>query len=319
MHWLKILTPLCAASLLTVAAPFAQAQNPGDAVLLDMQKAFRSRNQAALTQLLPQAAGHPLEPWAAYWELKNRLESASPDEIQGFLNRYAGTYQEDRLRNDWLLLLGKQRDWNTFSQVYPKFRMRDDKSVTCYALLADALQGRGAPNVGQQVRDLWLAQKDADDGCTTAAGQLYANKLITDADVWRRARVATESNRQKAARDAVAIVAPEAADQVAQVFASPVKYLAGQSKARGRERKELALLALIHNQLWLGDGGVARAQALQAQIDAQQKANALVQQEVERLRSEVLELKTGYEMVEEKARGELGMLKPGEIYIQITQ
>ena len=81
----------------------------------------------------------------------------------------------------------------------------------------------------------------------------------------------------------------------------------------------LALLALIHNQLWLGDGGVARAQALQAQIDAQQKANALVQQEVERLRSEVLDLKDGNEMVEEKARGELGMLKPGEIYIQITQ
>ena len=81
----------------------------------------------------------------------------------------------------------------------------------------------------------------------------------------------------------------------------------------------LALLALIHNQLWLGDGGVARAQALQAQIDAQQNANALVQQEVDRLRSEVQDLKDGNEMVEEKARGELGMLKPGEIYIQITQ
>ena len=81
----------------------------------------------------------------------------------------------------------------------------------------------------------------------------------------------------------------------------------------------LALLALIHNQLWLGDGGVARAQALQAQIDAQQKANALVQQEVDRLRSEVQDLKDSNEMVEEKARGELGMLKPGEIYIQITQ
>ena len=81
----------------------------------------------------------------------------------------------------------------------------------------------------------------------------------------------------------------------------------------------LALLALIHNQLWLGDGGVARAQALQAQIDAQQKANALVQQEVDRLRSEVQDLKDGNEMVEEKARGGLGMLKPGEIYIQITQ
>ena len=66
----------------------------------------------------------------------------------------------------------------------------------------------------------------------------------------------------------------------------------------------LALLALIHNQLWLGDGGVARAQALQAQIDAQQKANALVQQEVDRLRSEVQDLKDGNEQEEEKARGD---------------
>ena len=245
MHWLKILTPLCAVSMLTVAAPFAQAQNSGDAVLLDMQKAFRARNQQALTQLLPQASGHPLEPWAAYWELKNRLETAAPDEVQGFLTRYAGTYQEDRLRNDWLLLLGKQRDWSTFAQVYPKFRMRDDKSVTCYALLVDASQGRAAPNAGQQVRDLWMSQRDADDGCTTAAGQMYASKLISEDDVWRRARVAAENNRQKAVRDAVAIVAPESVDQVAQVFASPAKYLAGQSKARGRERKELALLALI--------------------------------------------------------------------------
>ncbi|MEG0555952.1 MAG: transglycosylase SLT domain-containing protein [Comamonas sp.] len=245
MHWLKILTPLCAASLLTVAAPLAQAQNSADAVLLDMQKAFLKRDRSTLAQLLPQASGHPLEPWAAYWELKSRLETASPDEIQAFLTRYAGTYQEDRMRNDWLLLLGKQRDWLTFARVYPQFRMRDDKSVACYAVLADAAQGRIAPNAGQQVRDLWLAQKDADDGCTTAAGQLYAQKQLSEADIWRRARTATEANRQKAARDAVAIVAPDAADQVAQVFASPAKYLSGQSKSRGRERKELALLALI--------------------------------------------------------------------------
>ena len=272
MHWLKILTPLCAASMLTVAAPFAQAQNSGDAVLLDMQKAFRARNQAALTQLLPQASGHPLQPWAAYWELKNRLETSAPDEIQGFLTRYAGTYQEDRMRNDWLLMLGKQRDWSTFSRVYPQFRMRDDKSVTCYALLADAVQGRGAPNVGQQVRDLWMAQKDADDGCTTAAGQMYASKLISAEDVWRRARVATENNRQKAARDAVAIVAPDAADQVAQVFASPAKYLAGQSKSRGRERKELALLALIRMAASDPDGAAGQIEGgWGAQLSAEER------------------------------------------------
>ncbi|MCZ7171527.1 hypothetical protein NK326_24365, partial [Salmonella enterica] len=83
------------------------------------------------------------------------------------------------------------------------------------------------------VRDLWWAQRDADDGCTYAAGELYAAKQISEPEVWRKARQAAEANRQKATRDAVAIVAPEALPQVAQVFASPAKYLAGQTRVRG--------------------------------------------------------------------------------------
>ena len=51
--------------------------------------------------------GHTLEAWAAYWELRARLETANPSEIQAFLNRYAGTYQEDRLRAEWLQQLGR--------------------------------------------------------------------------------------------------------------------------------------------------------------------------------------------------------------------
>ncbi len=81
----------------------------------------------------------------------------------------------------------------------------------------------------------------------------------------------------------------------------------------------LGLLALIHNQLWLGEGSVARARALQSQIQAQQVINAGLQHEVDRLHSEVQDLKDGNEMIEEQARGELGMVKPGEIYVQITQ
>ena len=79
----------------------------------------------------------------------------------------------------------------------------------------------------------------------------------------------------------------------------------------------LALLAAIHNQLWLGSGSVEHVRELRAQIQEQQAANALISQEVERLRLEVNDLKEGGEMIEEKGRSELGMLKPGEIYIQI--
>src|SRR5512141_3195289 len=83
----------------------AQAQSPGDDLIVEMQQAFRQGNRVRLAQLLPLVRGHALEPWAAYWELRNRLDTASPQEVQDFFTRYAGTYQEDRLRNDWLLLL----------------------------------------------------------------------------------------------------------------------------------------------------------------------------------------------------------------------
>jgi cell division protein FtsB len=53
---------------------------------------------------------------------------------------------------------------------------------------------------------------------------------------------------------------------------------------------------------------------------ADQKArNAAAQQANDRLAAEVRDLKEGLEMVEEKARGELGMVKPNEIYVQIAK
>ncbi len=105
-----------------------------------MNKAFKRGDKGRLAQLLPQARGHALEPWAAYWELKLRLGEAGAQEVQDFFSRYAGTYQEDRLRNDWLLLLGQRRDWAGFAAEYPNYRMNDDKEVRCYALLVEHLK-----------------------------------------------------------------------------------------------------------------------------------------------------------------------------------
>ena len=50
--------------------------------------------------------------------------------------RWSGSYVEDRLRNDWLLELGKRRDWANFTREFPRFRMNDDREVTCYAILS---------------------------------------------------------------------------------------------------------------------------------------------------------------------------------------
>ena len=103
-----------------------------------------------------------MEPWAAYWELRARLDQASTAEIQEFLTQYAGTYAEDRLRNDWLLQLGRQRDWATVAQEYPRFRMNDDREVRCYALGTDANLQK--PETAAELKKLWYALREADDG-----------------------------------------------------------------------------------------------------------------------------------------------------------
>ena len=240
-----ILTPLVAAAVLATAAPLVQAQNRGDDTLLEMQQAFRKGDRKKLEQLLPAARGHALEPWAAYWELKVRLDEALPQEVQAFMQRYAGSYQEDRLRNDWLLLLGQRRDWSQFAEQHPSYRMSDDREVRCYALLIDQIKGTAPASAADDVRRNWYALRDAEDGCTHAASEFYSYKKLSALDVWRKARLGAEANRPRAVRAAVEIVAPEALGQLKEALDAPSKYLLSRNTAGSRVRQELVLLALI--------------------------------------------------------------------------
>jgi cell division protein FtsB len=80
----------------------------------------------------------------------------------------------------------------------------------------------------------------------------------------------------------------------------------------------LALLALVQAQLWFGNGGKPHAMNLQLQLSRQQSANDEARARNLRLEAEVRDLREGLEMVEEKARSELGMVKPDEILIQVA-
>jgi cell division protein FtsB len=81
----------------------------------------------------------------------------------------------------------------------------------------------------------------------------------------------------------------------------------------------VALLLVIHAQLWTGRGSVGDVTEMKRKLEARNAANARAQQANERLASEVRDLKEGLEMVEEKARMELGMVKPNEILVQIAK
>ena len=81
----------------------------------------------------------------------------------------------------------------------------------------------------------------------------------------------------------------------------------------------IALLAVVHAQLWFGRGSVGNVAEMQRKLDAQRAANAQAQHANEQLASEVSDLKEGLETVEEKARSELGMVKPNEILVNVSK
>jgi cell division protein FtsB len=81
----------------------------------------------------------------------------------------------------------------------------------------------------------------------------------------------------------------------------------------------IALLLVLHGQLWFGRGSLGRVSQMQGQLNALQAKNLQAQRSNDQLAAEVRDLKEGLEMVEEKARFELGMVKPNEIYVQFTK
>lgn len=78
------------------------------------------------------------------------------------------------------------------------------------------------------------------------------------------------------------------------------------------------LLAILQWQLWTGRGSLRNVAQLRDKLVSQKEANAKAAGSNERLASEVSDLKEGLEMVEERARSELGMVKPNELFVQMT-
>ncbi len=81
----------------------------------------------------------------------------------------------------------------------------------------------------------------------------------------------------------------------------------------------IALIALLQYPLWFGKGGWLRVWEYDRQLEAQREINTKLEQRNAGLDAEVRDLKSGSEAIEERARYELGLTKPGEIFVQVPQ
>jgi soluble lytic murein transglycosylase len=235
---------VAAVLLVALAAGTSAAQTSLDDTVVQAREAFGKRNAAALTAAATRlnGAGHPLAQWVEYWQVTNRIVEMRQEDLDNFYARWPATYVEDRLRNDWLLELGKRRDWANFRVEFPRFRMNDDREVTCYALLTQHLDGK---DVRAAARAAWYAQRDLDDGCHLLATTLREARQLSDGDVWQEARLSVEANRPRAARAAAALINPAHEKAVAELWEQPARYLKTRPPVNTVAGHELDLLALM--------------------------------------------------------------------------
>ena len=250
---MKLSTILTSIAFLgSLFSPFVASSAQGrdtsytDNLILDMAQAYKQRDRRAMSALLPQLNGHTLEPWAAYWELSSRLTDASAEDIQTFFQRYNGTYAEDRLRADWLMQLGRNKNWETINREFPLYRMADERSVRCYGLQARYNTANPAVvQLAQDIQDNWLALRDADSACAGAAEQLIKDKKLSPQTAWLRARIGMDNDRLRVTLQALEILNPEWADSFSTIYQNPAKYLDDKLTALRPKTKEIVTLALI--------------------------------------------------------------------------
>jgi soluble lytic murein transglycosylase len=170
------------------------------------------------------------------------LPDAPDDQIQSFLARYNGTAIADRMRNDYLVVLGGRHDWRQFMAEYPRFVLNDDTQVKCYALEARAERGE---NVANAARALLVDPKWYGDGCVDLIGALSNSGQFTSDDVWAQIRLAYEGNYPSlGGRIADALGAERPSDAVLSAATNkPPIYLSGPIRTNSTAH-QLALLAI---------------------------------------------------------------------------
>lgn len=188
----------------STAASVAVAVNRvDDDNFLLLREASRQDDAAAAANYAARLPNYVIPSYVDYYRLKPRLREASADEVRAFLDRWKGSAIADRMRNDWLLELGKQRDWANFDQQLPLFVLNDDTQVKCYALVSRALKGE---RVAADARALLINPPGYGEACALLIATLAQAKQFDTNDVLAQLRLAGETHATGPAKRAASLL-----------------------------------------------------------------------------------------------------------------
>lgn len=222
--WIALACALLVTPVHAQKRPQAVSRPQAAVIPSDPDEAFTALREAARKNDVERAyaisatlVDYPVPSYVEYFRIKPQLFDASglaridapDDQVRVFLQRYKGDAIADRMRNDWLLVLGKKRDWANFDVEYPQFALKDDTQVECYALLSRALKGQ---NVAADARNVLSDPRYYGEGCVDLIGYLAQSQQIQRSDVAYQARLALEQNYVTLAGKIAALVPDARAD-----------------------------------------------------------------------------------------------------------
>ncbi len=192
-----LLRRAAAVAVLAVLAPCAPALAQSDADFLAARAAADKGDRTKLAALAPKLSGHVLAPYVAYWQLRLGLEEASPQAIRGYLDRYPNTPLADRLRVEWLKLLGRKGLWARFAEDYPP-PSGDDVELACYGVLYK--WQRDGDDALAAAKPLWFTGQATPEACEPAFAALIRRGDLSIADRRARLRLANEAGNLRVAQ-----------------------------------------------------------------------------------------------------------------------
>ena len=231
------------AASLAIAAPTTGK----DERFLAARDAYRVGDRIKLERLAGELRGHDLEDYVDYWLLVGRLpDQLEPAAAREFIARHERTYLAEKLRSDWLKVLGKKQQWSEFDVEYPKI-VAPDQELACYAL--QSRRARGDATMLDDALPLWTTLLEPPEPCYPVLEALIWEKRVLADEVWVRVRRQVEANKIAAARYSTNYLPPSQTPSAGQFDAAVDKPMPTLAKlpanwAEKRLGRELAAIAI---------------------------------------------------------------------------
>ena len=273
---LGIFCAVATASMVPASADAARrapvALNAADADFIALREAALRGDMGEAGRISARLSDYPLQSYIEYYRLYPRLASAPEGEVRSFLSKHEGTAIGDRLRNDWLLLIGRARDWRLFDEQYPQFVLNDDTQLKCYALSSKMAKGE---NVAKAAQDLLVQPKAYGEACVDLIGRLQRDKQFSDADVWKQIRLSVEFGVPGTARR-IAAFTDVSEKQLVQAIDKP-NVTIDQGASGSKAARELLIIAIGRIARTDVERAVKALERIQARLSGEELATAWAQ------------------------------------------